>query len=573
MASSDRKPYLTATSLTQGFLNECHDNLVNDLRLAVDVETPVGTLHLSDRNMYVGSVFYEARLNFPVIQRTIGEFLGPSLEFSSLKVEINNADGKYNNILPAGEDYDGWIGRRITVRLGLRDVDSTYSQIFSGQVTEEGGFQRTTKSFILTARNDFDRMNVEFPTAVFSSSVYPFIEAENDNAPVPIIYGDWTVNIQPGAASVPAIVTNGANPDVDGSTSHSELIDCVISLHDNSFLNSSFVLLRRGDLFYLIDPSDIVNVVGNRTFSIRQEATTPPGVTFVEGEPYRFQSGDKFFVRMKGKDLGAYSDNIVWQARDILITHGNVSSSEFDASWQYFRDKATPAASAISTFKSRVWIQQRQPALAYALSMLEQVRIEGYINRNLKLALSSYHLDEFVANPSFTVRNWDVERETFSPRLDDRNNFNRVRASYNFFPNINENFQESPIFKNPSAIAQAGKAISKRIVFPNLYDEATVNLQLIEILKIAGGYIETIEANLTWRSLLLDIGNFVKLSIDINGTKFDNIPGMVREVGYDPDGIKIPVKIWSFQMLPFPGYSPAFSGITGGSTATIIKED
>jgi hypothetical protein len=70
--------------------------------------------------------------------------------------------------------------------------------------------------------------------------------------------------------------------------------------------------------------------------------------------------------------------------------------------------------------------------------------------------------------------------------------------------------------------------------------------------------------------MLLDIGDFVKINVDIQGTQFVNVPAMIREIGYDPAGIKIPVKLWSFQMLPFPGHSPTFIGMTGGSTSGII---
>src|SRR3990172_3189538 len=202
MGSGDRKPYETATVLDQTFLDLCHDSLVNQLELIVDIEAPSGdkaytnptgtqveitsllhgfvigdsveitsasdsglvgtftiiatgfsqdvfritkgsavapatgvleynqTLHLSDRNKFVGQYFYEARLVFPIIKRTVGEFLSTEIEFSNLSLEINNADQKFNRLLPAGIDYDGWIGKSVAVKLGLRDVAATYKEIF-----------------------------------------------------------------------------------------------------------------------------------------------------------------------------------------------------------------------------------------------------------------------------------------------------------------------------------------------------------------------------------------------------------------------------------------------------------
>jgi len=154
----------------------------------------------------------------------------------------------------------------------------------------------------------------------------------------------------------------------------------------------------------------------------------------------------------------------------------------------------------------------------------------------------------------------------------DRNNFNRAKGSYNFLPSKNENFNETAVFKNPAAISQAGKEISKRVVFPNLYVQSDVDNQLKELLKLASSYLEVIDCSLTWRSMLLDIGEFVKINVNIQGAEFNEVPAMVREIGYDPAGIKIPVKMWSFQMTPFPNYNPGFSGIVGGYQANITQE-
>lgn len=573
MATSDRFPYLGATTLDQAFLDDSFDNLTNQLELIVDIDTPTGTIHLSDRNKYVDGTFYEARLKFPIIQRTVGEFLSGTLQFSQLTLEINNADEKYNPILPSGASYDGWVGREIVVKLGLRDVGSTYTQIFRGRVTEQGGFRRSVKSFTLTARNDFERVNISFPSTVFKTTSFPNIELAYENVIVPVIYGDWTTEIQEGAASIPAIPINGNNVNVNGDTGNSVVVQLIISDNANTLFDSSNVYLLRGDTFYKFDAVDVVNVnVDNNYFELRQSNTAPAGTTLVDGALYKYQRGDKIYCRVQGKDLGAYDDNIVEQARDILITYGGVTLGDFDSSWDTYRDKASPVESAISTFKSRAWLGEPQQALSYALSLLEQVRLEAFIDRNLKFKISSLHLDDFVASPSFRVKNWDYEKNSFKPTIDDRNNFNRAQGSFNFLPNLKENYEETRIYRNQDAIDQVNKIISKRIVFPNLFDQTVVANQIQEILKIASATIEVLEGSFTWRALLLDIGDFVKVNVDIQSTQYEDVPALIRDIGYDPSGVKVPVKLWSFQMLPFPGYAPGYSGTVGGSSATIIEE-
>jgi len=572
MATSDRYPYLTSNVLNQDFLDECHENLTNNLELVVEIDTPAGTIYISDRNKYVGSTFYEARTNFPIITRTIGEFLDSVLEFSDLVLKINNVDGKYNDIMPAGANYDGWIGRSVVVKLGLRDVASTYNTIFEGKITDQGGFQRDVDSFTIRTRNKFDVLNVEFPKAVFKKSVFPNLENDLENLVVPIVYGDFTTNVEENAASVLAFPVNGLDADVNGETSYSNPVQVVISENDNVSFDTTQVYLKRGDTYYLFNSADIQNVTNNRTFEVRQSGTTPAGVTLVEGNLYEFATGDRFVVKVKGKDLGAYDDNIISIARDILETHGGLVAGDFDSSWDTYRDKSTPAVSAISTFKARAWIQDPKGVLEYVLSLLEQVRVELFIDRNQKLKLTSLHLDEFESSPSFTVKNWDVVKDTFQPKIHERNNFNRAKAEFNFLPNRNQQYQETSVFRNEAAITQQGKEISKKIIFPNLYETTIVESQVEEMLRLASGIIEIIDLNLTWRSMLLDIGDFVKINVSIQSTVFDSVPAMIRDIGADPDGLKIPAKIWSFQMLPFPGWTPGYSGTVGGSTATITRE-
>lgn len=643
MGTSDRQPYLTATTLDQAFLDECFDGLTTNLELVVDIEAPipapytnpsgtlvevtwrshgfdagdelvvitspfgadyttytlttattdtlqfdagappgasgsltfVGLLRLSDRNKYVGPTFYEARLVFPTIIRTIGELLSPELQFSDITLEVNNADSRFNSILPAGDDFAGWIGRRIVVRMGLRDVEATYQPIFSGRVTPEAGFQRTVKSFILTARNDFEKLNVEFPRAVFTRAVYPDLDADLENVIVPVIYGDWMVAVEPDMASIRAFIVNGADPNVTGDGSpHSTRAQLVIADHALTLFDAASVYVKRGALVTVFDIGDVDNInVDNSSFELRQVGTAPAATTLVDGATFAFERGDEIYVKVKGKDLAGLDDNIIAQARDILETYAGAVAGDFDANWTTYRDKAAPAQSAIANFAARIWLQEPKPVLTFVLSLLEQVRLEAFVSRAGTLKLSSLHFEEFNATPTFKVKNWDVAADTFKPKLDERTNFNRAQGVFNFLPNRNENFQSTKILRNDAAITQAdGIAISKKVVYPNLYDEAVVTYQVGELLRLCSAYLDNVYCTLTWRAMLLDIGDFVALDVDIQGTRFESVPALIREIGYDPEGIKVPIRFFSTQMMPFPGWGPSSSGITGGYSATITEE-
>jgi hypothetical protein len=553
--------------------------LLNQLEIIVDITVPIsantpdGLIRASDRNKYVGNKFYEARLEFPVIKRTMGEWLSNVLEFSTIDIEINNVDGKFNDILPGGANYNGFIGKQVRVAIGLRDVSSTYTDIFKGRITAEGGVRRSSRSLTFTARNDFENVNVVFPNTVLKISEYAFLDPDMENIVLPVIYGDYTVEVDTRGASVPAFPVNGNNDNVNGTVGFTSNLELRISENANALFDTSKVYLLRSDKFWPFDPADIVNVNADKNyFEILQSNSTPNGVTDIDGSLFEYVRGDQIFVQVKGKDLGAYSDNIVWIARDLLLTYSGLVAGDFDTSWEFYRDKSSPAQSNVAGTKARAWVQDPQPLLEYALSLLEQVRLESYVNRNQKWKLTSLHFEDFEAAPSFELKNWDVEKDSFTPQIDDRNNFNRAKAEYNFLPNIKEQNNETVVYRNNLAITQAGKEISKKIVFPNLYVQTDVVYQLIEILRLASCYLEKLECNITWRGMLLDLGEFVSVNVKIQGTQYSDVPAMIREIGYDPEGIKIPITLWSLQMVKFPGNDPGYSGMTGGYDFVISEE-
>lgn len=577
-SSADRREYLTATVIDQDFLDRTSDNLANQLEMVLEIDLPSGgpfltdKLYLSDRNKFVGEHFYEARVNFPPISRTIGAILSPIVEFSVLKIEINNADGLYNSILPGGASYNGFINQRAIVRLGLRDVDSTYITIFDGRVSEVGGFSRSIKSFTLTLRDKFNDLSVKFPTTTFTRTAHPNISDSVAGKIIPYILGDFTVNVNTGSgASVPVFPVNGASASVLAGNTN---LDLIISENANTSFVTTAVILRRGDEYFAFNSADITNVnVDNNRFEIKQSGTG--GVTTINGAAFVFVDSDKILVQVQGKDLGSggiYDENAVEQARDILLTYGGAVVGDFDASWDTFRAKNSPAVSAILNIKSRVWAQSQKPALQVALSLLEQVRLEAFIDRNQKLKISALHWDEFDDSPTFIVRNWDVERNTWQPKIDDRNNFNRTKGFFNWLPDLQDNFQETNFFRNAASITQVGRVIEKGMVFPNLHVQSDVDNQVQELLKITSGFLEMPTSNQTWRSLLLDIGDFVTVDIQIGSTIFEGVPCMIRDIGYQAKGLKITIRYWSFQGMPYGTWAGQGGGIVAGDTAAITED-
>jgi hypothetical protein len=650
MSGKDRRLYLTSPVLNQTILDWCHDNLECKLEVVAEIETPTGTIYASDRNKYVGNRFYEALLVFPVINRTVGDWLTPELSFSTLTIELSNADGRFNDIMPAGINYGSWVGKSIIIKLGLAEVESSYKTIYSGTITEVGGVKRSVKSITLISRDRYDKLSAAFPTDAITRAAFPKVQDDVAGKLKPVIYGDFTTALAPNPAIVTSFITNGRDPfvtfkevDLDitiapslfesanhafdegdpvqlktggtlptgvvvattyyiknattntfqlsaapfgaaivlsgtqsGShtivadpTSAREAVQLLTSANDLVSFDASNVWMRRSDFYYRVSLADVTTIgAGNRTFHVEQNTLN----LWFNGAAYLYESGDIFFVRVKGKNLAGYDDNLVSQAKDILKTYGGLVDGDFDGNWATYRDKSSPAQSNIAGIKSRVWIAEPQQAITYALSMMEQVRLEAFISRDQLLKINSLHFEDFQPSPTFDVKNWDVVKDSFTPQVDEINNFNRAQGSYDLHPDTNENSTNTPIFKNEASIAQVGKAISKKIIFPNLYIETDVTNNLQEIIRLSSAMFETIALTLTWRAMLLDVGDFILVNVVIGSAVFENVPVMIRTIGADSRGLTIPIKAWSFSLCPFPGYVPAYSGTVGGYAATIIQE-
>lgn len=578
MGSIDRRPYLReGQSLTQSLLNECSSNLTNKLEMICmifDLGTSNINIFMSDRAKYVklpgedGFTFFQPRVTFPQISRTMGDFLSNTLELSSLQITINNADQYFNTIMPGGDYYEGFVNKVMIVQVGIGELGENYHTVFYGQITKVGGFSRDYKSFQLTAKNKFDVLNTNFPNEYLLQSEYAYLDDDLEGTPLPYILGDWTVALRRGAPCVPGYVLNGKNPLVNSSVVDENgdpdpnvgtvEVQVAISINELSFVSTGSVVLIRQDLPYRFRPEDvtILHGLGNRIVLLSQMGMM---VNPDDPKPWIYEDGDQFYFAVKGIEFepGINLGNPIRQAKELLNYYApQLEEIDYDATWNSYITRLTAKG-----WLTRVWVQEQQPLLEYILSLFEQIRIESFINNDNKVAISSLWFEDFNPSPSFRINNWDIIKGTFKPRIEDRNVFNSAKADYGFDPSINKNRFSTAQYSNELAVTQMDEKIAKLIVFPNMYDESHVLDNLQEILRLVP-YIEYIECSVTPRSVLLELGDNIGLRINIGGFNLmdkygvvynDMVTGIIRNIGFDPSGMAIPIKVWMLQMVSFPG--------------------
>jgi len=265
------------------------------------------------------------------------------------------------------------------------------------------------------------------PTTTFSLTDYTYLGTELDGVNKPIIYGNWGTY----GPQVPAFVVNSTDGNMNGGIGRTENVKLVISENANKYLTTSRIQLWRSGEIFSIDSRDILNVNSdNNYFEIKQD-----GYTTFGGSKFFWQTGDKFMVNVVGEDLLSYDQNGIAIAKDLLKKYGGLTDLDFDSTWTMM-DKLTPATpeNSISIIPMNLWIQDSVSVLEQALSLLEQLRVEMFISKDLKFSLSNLHFDQMEYNPSHTINQWDVIKESWQPSIDVKNNFNRAKATFCFFP-------------------------------------------------------------------------------------------------------------------------------------------
>lgn len=214
-----------------------------ELNWAVEIDLKGQVFKLSNKNLYIEDEdgaprFYEARISkAPSMMTTLGEWLNPNFEIGDLKFTVNNRDGYFNPWLPQGEQYTQWISAKVTVLVGIGQKRSNYFTLYEGWVTYKQGLSTTEDSITIKCYDKFDKDEIPLPPMQFNTINFPDIQDGVSGKGVPLIYGDWTVEVG-DYGEVPAYCLNA---NEENPTSYTFKISA------NSLSSIGDIYLHRGE--------------------------------------------------------------------------------------------------------------------------------------------------------------------------------------------------------------------------------------------------------------------------------------------------------------------------------------
>ena len=564
------KAYTEATELTQNVLDETFLGGETEICTVATLTKGDVVLRFSDRAKYVGNDYYEGRAKFPEIVRTIGELISPSIQFSEMEVKLNNVDGFYNSYLSGGANYISFIGARIEIKIGLRDLSATYFTLFDGTVPDEDGFAFDRESITLRARDKANELNKATGLPFINSADFPSAPQESLGKIIPFVLGDWvtgynltrdigSVSISSGSLQY-NVIQDGPDNFYGGIIGYpvgeGYFVFCVGGGLETSYTPETIqdCHIKRGASFLRVKfnnvPKNLAGFWGIQVLNYE--------IFGGEQIPYIFQDGDTAAISVKiPYAVGKYSNPILL-AKEVLKTLGDVVDGDLDtASWLYLSTKSSPPQSDMTSIKARIWIgEEKDKVLEVVLGMLEQIRVEMYWDRNQKIALGDLHPEDFHEQGSYRIEQIHLDEQSLKLSSDQRNFFNRAMSNYSYSPVVGKNSMQTGYRRNANSVNKSGKTISKAIDIPMLYVEADVIHQLDEFIRFYSTSQEYIEANISWTALLKDLSEIVMLNYRIGSLQFNNKPMKIRTITFIPSNGCLRFKLLSLANFPYTGYAP-----------------
>ncbi len=572
--------YQAATEITQEFLDATLAGGENQLEATCTITKDSNIIRVSNIPKYVGNDFYEGRAKLPQIKRTLGDFLSSSIQFSDATIEINNVDGIYNEYFLGGDNFITFVGATIVFQFGLRDVESSYQTMFTGYIKDELGIKKDKDKITFSARDSFEFYNRPFNLPAIDSTTFPTAPADIIGKTIPYAMGDWTIGYNtatgPSVNVSIAAVDVGIQTYVPASTGfYGGLIGYNVGAGTFIFATGNYtpdtiqdVAIKRGDVLLRTNfTAAPVSSGGYWSVDILGYKKSSDGTS----ASYTYIAGDIAIISVKIPYAVSKYNNILEQAQRILIDVAGATVASFHSNWSTYIAKSTPAQSSISTIKSRVWIGDGTTnILEYVLGMLEQVRLELFIDRDLLFKINPLHFEDWEAVASMrNVQQIEVIERSINTELDDKNFFNGAKAEFAFFPITDKTALETSKKKNATSVTLSGKLIEKVIVFPNLYVLADVNYQLIEILRFYSQIIEYVNVQTAWTGILDDLGDFLNFNFDLGAISYSGNPCMIRDFEINFDNGICGYRLLSLYGFDYPNYISGFTGLLSSYSQTI----
>lgn len=560
------KLYDESTSITQDFLDKTFSYGETKLQAVCEITNGSNIIKVSSIPKYVGDSFYEGRAALPVIKKTLGSFLNPTFQFEDTSISVSNVDGSLNKYFIGGSSYNTFIGSQIIFKLGISDISSSYIEVFKGEIKNQNGVDQNKDIIQFNAQNILTNYNRTLDLPQITSSTFPSAPADVIGKKIPVVIGDWTVGCNVVLTGSYKVNVSGTDYDAETYTTNNFYGGIIGYYIGNGYFifatgnytpsTISNAWLKRGDKLLAVNFNSTAQVVGGYYTCLITTIKKSGGGTI----SYSYEQGDELVISVSiGSD-----DNAVSQAKKLMTDILSLSSTLFGSTWNTLSSKSTPSQSAITSIKSRVWFGDDSTSLLeYINSMLIQVRLKLFVDKNGLFQLFSLHFEDWPSTSSIRkIDKFQVIEQSLKINLDEQNFICGANANYSFTPVANSTMLKTILKTNTtSKTAIGGTNILKTIDFPNLYVQSDVDNQITEIVRLFSFPLEYLTISTAWTGLLDDIGDFINIDIQLNGINYSNVPCVILEKSVNLQTFQIDYKLLSLNGFSYPNNVLTLTGM------------
>lgn len=180
-------------ALSKRFLIEVELDAAFTLRVAKDDIT------MADGGTYLGVV-----ASVPTLSRSAGALLDPRIVLPAMTITLHNTRRHDEPRIQDYLDAYTWANKPVALYLGQGETFADYDLIWEGVVQFPGGIYYDEEVATITVVDARAADARTLPTRIYTKTLYPNMEDQYVNTPIPLVYGDWTSGAGNGA-KVPCV--------------------------------------------------------------------------------------------------------------------------------------------------------------------------------------------------------------------------------------------------------------------------------------------------------------------------------------------------------------------------------
>jgi len=528
------------------------NKLQYDMLVKINTTLP---LYLSDRDVVINEILYEGRiLNVSDHREQINSGFNRKIAFPIVTITLANSDGYFNDSLNNLDKFWSMVEVEIyTVQRGSVFNEATDLR-FKGFIEYSNGIIIKPDTITVKITDFRKKFNKKIPEDVFTKEEFNNLPEDMVNKPIPILFGDWTVDIPNNTRTAEAFVLDSGN---QGGTTPTN-IKCIVGRPGDTgnigFIGNRVMIKHSGSAYNYSQCEVAFDISGDTTINLSEgtfeidvnswNRTNDPGTW--EGshndKVYLFNNKDKFFIQCQGNTDTTLITNPIILIKHILIEYGDMADEDFDTDSydilvDYFSSGENGKVRKQIVKQEKLWDIIGDLAWEFGVDIYNKNGTVAFLLKENRQASSSTIAD---------VIDDDFVQNKIQLNINPENIYvTKVTSKYRHDPNANTYTKTYELAADITKLPMNGLTIKqeRKVEFKWAYEWIAIMSRSVELISSYAKLNKVYTFTLGFKGLNWDVGslqaitnsalNLDTVDIYVRSIKKNYIKGTVEIVAYD----------------------------------------